>query len=154
LETTLTTLEPNRTFAIIAIQQLVHEWATELDVHDGIHMAGLVSKNCTYHVRGLAREGRDAVAQFYVDRLAEFQAKSIIMTQRHAISNIRVQFDSDSEARFTFLLTYYMSFSEAPVSGYTGPTAVADCSMRAILENGNWRISFFDSVQIFKQAAA
>jgi hypothetical protein len=117
-------------------------------------MAALVSKNCTYNVRGAARHGRDAVAQFYAERLAELQAKGTAMTQRHAISNIRIHFESGSEARFTFLLTYYMAFSKPPVSGYTGPTAVADCSMRATLEDGSWRISYFDSVQTFKQAPA
>ncbi len=147
-------LDSNRAVAIVAIQQLVYDWASELDVHDGVHMATLVSKDCTYHVRGMAREGRNAVVQFYAERLAELQAKGVTMTQRHAISNIRIQFENDGEAQFTFLLTYYMSFSAAPVSGYTGPTAVADCSMRAVLEDGNWRISFFDSVQTFKQAPA
>ena len=147
-------IDSNRTVAIIAIQQLVHDWASELDVNEGLHMAALVSRDCIYNVRGAPRHGRDAVAQFYAERLAELQAKGTVMTQRHAISNIRVQFESDSEARFTFLLTYYMAFTTPPVAGYTGPTAVADCSMRGVLEDGSWRISFFDSVQTFKQAPA
>src|ERR1700743_1902025 len=88
-ETILAISELNKALATVAIQQLVHDWASELDLHDGLNMAGFVSKDCTYHVRGLARQGRDAVVKFYIDRLSEFHGNKIIMTQRHAISTIR-----------------------------------------------------------------
>lgn len=144
--------EPGQALAAIAIQQLVNDWGEELDNHEGLNMGQLVSRDCTYHVRNAPRHGREAVVQFYAQRLKELQDKGVVMTQRHAISNLRVRFASESEAEMTFLLTYYMSFSKPPVTDLSGPVAVADCQMRATLESdGHWRIAFFDSVQNFKR---
>src|SRR5258706_11768253 len=61
--------------AVAAIQQLISEWATELDVHNGLHISGLVTEDCSYTVGGTARQGRAAVEKFYQERLARLSAQ-------------------------------------------------------------------------------
>jgi hypothetical protein len=140
--------------AVTAIQQLIGDWAHDLDVHNGLHVPDLVTENCIYHVGGFRREGRVAVGQHYRDRLERLAAQpSGLPLQRHLVSNLRVSFRSESEVSITFGLLYFMvtGASGAPVP--TLPVAVADVRMECQrCDDDEWRISAFDSNQTFVRA--
>ena len=39
--------------AVVEVQQLINDWADELDIHNGLHMPSLVTEDCTYTVGGM-----------------------------------------------------------------------------------------------------
>ena len=48
--------------AVVCIQQLVHDWANELDVHNGLQdMADIITDDCVYLVGGAERRSRAEV---------------------------------------------------------------------------------------------
>lgn len=146
-------LSIEQTVAIIAIQQLVHGWAQELDVRDGRSVADLVTDDCTYEVGGEIRRGRAEVAKFYADRIARLSATPEgLPIQRHAISNLRaVTFDGD-EVSITFCLLYFTTAGMSSGTDHADPAAVADVRMSCRRgEDGSWKISKFDSNQTFRR---
>ncbi|MFV8816775.1 nuclear transport factor 2 family protein [Haliea sp. E17] len=141
---------PEQSRSAVEITQLVNLWANELDLNDGLSIAPLIAQDCVYVVRAEPRRGRDAVVQFYQQRMAELQASpSGPPFQRHIISNLVFQFGDAGVVGATFLLTYYAAFQAPPVAGFAGPVAVADCRMQFCLEEGGWKIAEFSSVQNF-----
>ncbi len=138
--------------AIAAIQQTINEWGDELDKHDGLGMldADVLTQDCRYFVGGEWREGRAAAAQFYTERKARLTAAGGAPVMRHIISNYRVTFTGSEIAEVGFLLVFFAKVGEPPFTGYCDPLAVADVRMECRLEaDGHWRISKFDSGQIF-----
>jgi hypothetical protein len=135
--------------AWVAIQQLINDWGYELDVNNGLNIGDLVTENCHYTVRAVARLNREEVKGFYKMRLGEFaDAGKEPPIQRHAQTNLRVQFKSADEASITFTLVYFTSAMVAAGADAADPTAVADVVMDvSCCEDGHWRISKFDSVQ-------
>ena len=89
--------------AVAAVQQLINDWAYELDVNNGLHISGLVTEDCVYVVGGATRQGRAAVEKFYQERLERLSARPEgVPTQRHTLSNLRVSFRSADEVSITF----------------------------------------------------
>jgi hypothetical protein len=139
--------------AVAEIQQLINDWAHELDVNNGLHIAGLVSADCKYVVGGSPREGRAAVEKFYQDRLERLSARPEgVPTQRHTLSNLRVSFRSVDEASITFSLVYFTTAGMASGLNHADPAAVADVRMDCRRDkDGPWQIAMFDSNQTFKR---
>lgn len=142
--------------ALAAIQQLINDWAHELDMHNGLHISELITEDCVYHVGGAARQGRSDVAQFYIDRLARLSAQlEGVPTQRHTLSNLRVSFAHADEAAITFGLTYYTTAGMGSGLSHADPAAVADVQMDCRCEeDGHWRIARFSSEHIFRRVTA
>lgn len=138
------------------VQELINEWAHELDVHNGLHIAGLVTEDCVYIVGGTPRNGRAAVEKFYQDRLARLSAQPEgVPTQRHTLSNLRVRFGSHAEASITFSLVYFTTAGMASGLNHADPAAVADVRMDCRRgDDGHWRIAKFDSNQTFRRVPA
>lgn len=134
-----------------AIQQLVHDWAYELDLHNGLQIEPLVTEDCVYHVGGEPRHGRAAVKQFYIDRTARLQATEAgAPVMRHPITTLRVVLTGTDSADVTFNIVFFSGFGEPPIT-MTGPVAVADVTMSVQRDcDGEWRISHFDSWQPFR----
>ena len=141
--------------AVAAVQQLINDWARELDVNNGLHIAGLVTADCTYTVGGATRQGRAAVEQFYQERLKRLSAQPEgVPTQRHTLSNLRVSFRSADEVSITFSLVYFTTAGMASGLKHADPAAVADVRMDCRREaDGHWRIARMDSNQPFPRAA-
>ena len=60
--------------------------------------------------------------------------------------------DEGDKARANFLLLFFAKVGEPPFVGYCDPLAVADVRMQCRREaDGHWRISQFDSNQIFQR---
>lgn len=140
---------------VAAVQQLIHDWAHELDVNNGMSISGLVTNECTYNVGGAARQGRAAIEKFYKDRLERLSAQpGGVPTQRHALSNLRVRFRSADEVSITFTLIYFTTAGMAPGLSQPDPAAVADVRMDCRRgHDAEWQIAMFDSNQPFRRVA-
>jgi hypothetical protein len=138
--------------SIIELQQLVVEWARELDANGGLSVARLLTEDCNYLVGGKSYRGPQAVTKFYTDRgeRVRLQQKDGVRTQRHAVSNILVSFDSERHAKLGFTIVNYSSAGKAPILNLAGPTIIADCRMECRCDpDGEWRIALFDSTPVF-----
>ena len=139
--------------AFAAVQELINEWAHELDMHNGLHIADLVTEDCVYLVGGTPVQGRAAIEKSYRDRLARLSAqpKGVPML-RHMISNLCVSFRKADEVSITFTLLFFTTGSGNNVPD---PTAVADVRMDCWREaDEHWRIAKFDSNQPFVRVPA
>jgi uncharacterized protein (TIGR02246 family) len=144
-----------QTQAVVEVQQLINDWATELDLHNGLHIAGMVTEDCLYVVGGTPRNGRAAVEKFYQERLERLSAQPQgVPTQRHTLSNLRTSFIDADHVSITFTLIYFTTAGMASGLNHADPAAVADVRMKCAREkDGEWRIAMFDSNQTFKRTA-
>jgi ketosteroid isomerase-like protein len=138
--------------AVIEIQQLINDWAQELDIHNGLHITDLVTEDCSYNVGG-GREGRAAIEKFYQERLERLSATpSGVPVHRHALSNLRVTFRTIGDASITFSLVYFTTAGMTSGINHADPAAVADVRMDCRRDtDGHWRIAKFDSNQTFRR---
>jgi ketosteroid isomerase-like protein len=142
--------------AVAEVQQLINDWAHELDVHNGLHISDLVTEDCNYVVGGAPRHGRTAVRTFYQERLERLSAHpGGVPTQRHMLSNLRTSFRGAGEVSITFTLLYFTSAGMASGVNHADPAAVADVRMDCRRDDdGQWRIAMFDSNQTFRRVPA
>lgn len=149
-------LNNEQSLAIASVQHLINDWAYELDVNNGLQISRLVTEDCTYILGGVPRQGRAAVEGFYRERMERLSAQPDgVPTQRHTLSNLRVNFRSTKEVSITFTLVYFTTAGMASGLNHADPAAVADVRMDCRRENdGEWRIARFDSNQTFKRAPA
>jgi len=141
--------------AAAAIQQLINDWADELDINNGGNMgtAGLLTEDCRYTVGGAERAGRAEAASFYAARKDKIDSGVTNPVMRHINSNFRIRFTGTSNADVNFLLLYFATEGTPPFTNYCDPLAVADCVMQCRCDaGGDWRISFFTSSQIFRRS--
>jgi hypothetical protein len=142
--------------AVAAVQQLINDWAYELDVNNGLNISGLVTADCHYAVGGATRQGRAAVENFYRERRERLSAQPAgLPTQRHTLSNLRVNFRGAEEMSITFTLVYFTTAGMASGLNHADPAAVADVRMDCRRDNdGHWQIAKFDSNQTFRRVLA
>lgn len=135
-----------QTMAWVAIQQLINEWGRELDANNGLGIGPLVTEDCKYTVRAVERHGRGEVEAFYAGRLAEFPDGPPV--QRHAQTNLVVDFTGPDSADIAFTLVYFTTAIVAAGASEADPCAVADVEMKVRRDrDGHWRIAAFDSAQ-------
>lgn len=140
--------------SVLAIQQVINEWGDELDQNSGLKMqdADVLTADCRYFVGGEWRDGIGAVAQFYADRMERLTAAGGAPVMRHIHSNYRVSLIAADHAKVGFLLLFFAKVGDPPFVGYSDPLAVADVRMECRREaDDHWRISRFDSGQIFQR---
>ena len=140
--------------AVAAIQQVVNQWGNELDRNNGLKMieADVLAEDCRYNVGGSWRGSRAEAAQFYAERKPRLDAQGGAPVMRHIISNFRVSFVDEDRAEVGFLLVYFAAVGAPPFTNYCDPLAVADVRMECRrCADGEWRISLFDSGQIFRR---
>lgn len=146
---------PEQATAYVAIQQLIHDWATELDIDNGAGIEHLITPDIRYTLGPNVFEGIEAVKGFYASRNARLSATPEgLPIHRHALSNLRVAFLSDTHAKITFGLIYFSTLGQATGQDHADPAAFADVRMEVRADaDGDWRISFFDSGQTFRRVA-
>ncbi|MFS0848041.1 nuclear transport factor 2 family protein [Novosphingobium panipatense] len=145
---------PQQAADVLAIKQAIYEWGDELDINNGLHMraANCLAEDVRYNVGGQWREGLKDVEAFYQGRAETMKAGAGLMTMRHIITSLRVSFDDADHARVGYLLVFFAALGEGPFDSYCDPLAVADVKMECRRdEDGEWRITLFDSGQIFKR---
>jgi len=145
-----------QSLVIASVQQLINDWAHELDINNGLKIAALVTEDCLYTVGGTLRQGRAAVELFYQERLKRLSAQPDgVPTQRHMLSNLRVDFRTGAEVSITFSLLYFTTAGMKSGLNHADPAAVADVRMDCRRDaDGHWRISKFDSNQMFRRVVA
>lgn len=140
--------------AVVAIQQLVHEWAHELDVHNGLEaMPDLLTTDVRYAVGGAQRQSRDEVLAFYRERHARLAAtEEGVPFHRHALHNLRTTFTAPDTAEIAFGLIYFTTAGNAAGRDHADPALVSDVTMTCRREaDGHWRIAAFDSALSFRR---
>ena len=140
--------------AVAAIQQVINEWGNELDQNDGLKLieADVLTEDCRYFVGGAWRENRAEAAKFYTERRPRLEAQGGAPVMRHIISNFRVSFVAEDKADVGYLLLFFAAVGTPPFTNYCDPVAVADVSMECRRDkSGEWRISRFESGQIFRR---
>jgi uncharacterized protein (TIGR02246 family) len=152
----LSKFTPEQAVAVIEIQQLINEWSFELDIDNGVNIAKLITEDCSYLVRGGVRTGRDAVVQFYKERLATLGATPEgVPVHRHMLANLRVTFSGADEASIGFSLVYFSTAGMKSGTKHADPASAAD--VRMIVRRGadrEWRIAKFDSTPTFLRTIA
>lgn len=139
--------------AVAAIQQVINERGDELDQNSGLKIAeaGVLTDDVAYFVGGEWRAGIAATAQFYQARWDRLQAAGGAPVMRHVHGNYRIAFPDDDDT-VGFLLVFFAKVGEPPFVGYCDPLAVADVRTECRRDTaGDWKISRFDSSQIFQR---
>lgn len=145
---------PEQAADVLAIKQVIYEWGDELDINNGLSMRerDCLTKDVQYNVGGEWRDGLDAVMEFYQGRAEAARGGAGLMTMRHIITSLRVSFDDADNAKVGYLLVFFAALGEGPFDKYCDPLAVADVKMECRRDSdGEWRISRFDSGQIFRR---
>lgn len=143
---------PEQAASIAAIKQVIYEWGDELDMNSGVKMTeiDILTKDVRYNVAGQWREGIEATQAFYDGRSKKLGDKAPVM--RHLLTNLRIKFTGEDSAEVTYQLLFFAATGEPPFIGKADPLAVADVRMETRREaDGHWRISLFDSGQIFQR---
>ena len=138
--------------SVQAIKQAIYEWGDELDLHNGLSMKerDCLTSDVEYFVGGEWRNGIDEVMAFYKGRIEQQKAAGAIMCMRHFITNLKVKFTGDGTAKADFLLLFFAKPGDPPFMDGCDPLATADVWMECRKDgDGEWRISRFDSTQIF-----
>ena len=138
--------------AVLAMKQAIYEWGDELDLNNGEQMSkrGCLTDDVEYFVGNEWRNGIAEVQQFYDGRIAAQREAGAVMCMRHFITNLKFDFVSESHAKVDFLLLFFAKAGDPPFSGYCDPLASADVWMECKRgDDGDWRISKFNSTQIF-----
>ncbi|MEZ5743410.1 MAG: hypothetical protein R3D89_06715 [Sphingomonadaceae bacterium] len=138
--------------AVLAMKQAIYEWGDELDLHNGESMTqrGCLTDDVEYFVGGEWRNGIGEVQEFYNGRIAAQREAGAIMRMRHFITNLKIDFVSETHAKVDFLLLFFAKAGEIPFNDYCDPLASADVWMECKQgADGEWRISKFNSTQVF-----
>ena len=142
--------------AVAAIKQVIYEWGDELDLQNGESMTerGCLTPDVEYFVGGEWRNGIAEVQSFYNGRIAAQREAGAIMRMRHFITNIKVTFVGEAHVKADFLLQFFAKPGDPPFMGYCDPLACADVWMECKRDSGGeWRISKFNSAQVFIRAS-
>jgi hypothetical protein len=138
---------------VLAIKQAIYDWGDELDINSGLKMRerDCLAQDVRYFVGGEWKEGLPAVETFYRGRAdAQLANPGKLITMRHIITSLRVSFDDADHAKVGYLLVFFAALTD--LDKYCDPLAVADVKMEARRDpDGEWRITLFDSGQIFKR---
>ena len=139
------------TVARAAIEQLVNDWAYDLDFHGNAHVGSLVTEDVVYNVAGAARLGRAAVEAFYAER-HQFLKNSgkPYPVMRHINTNFRTSFVSPDEAETFFELIFWTT----EVEGFNPADIIAVADVWMTMRrgsDGDWKIAKFDSTQPLKR---
>ncbi len=135
----------------VQLQQLLMEFAHELDINKGHDIGQFYAEDGAFLVGNHAYRGRDQIQSFYRDRPTRTDAEQAgVRTGRHLYVNQRVAVQDDGHATLYFMCVHYAAAGTPPIPGLTGPAVVADCRMTFRRDAArNWRIVEFSSAPIF-----
>ncbi len=138
---------------VLAIYQLLGEWAKDIDENQGVSVGPLLTEDCAYSLPVKAYRGRAEVVDYYQARLAELSASPTgVPAQRHVLSNLCVHFTGADTARVSFVMTYFTALSAGSGNSPADPALVGDGDMIVQREaDGEWRIARLDTeVVVFR----
>lgn len=146
------TLSPDAAIIAMQLQQLLMQFAHELDTNDGREIAHFYADDGRYLVGNCVYEGQDEITKFYNDRAIRVAREEPegVRTGRHTYVNPHVSVGEDDNATIYFICVYFSAGGKAPILDCTGPTVIADCAMDFRRDSaGNWKIKEFRSMPVF-----
>ena len=140
--------------ALIAIQlqQIVSEFAHEIDSNGGLNIAEFYAADGEFSVGDYSHKGHAAIQKFYADRAQRIVSshKDGIRVSVHTFVNMRVHVESPTSATVYFTNVNYAGEGHPPVLGTINPAMVTDCRMVFRREaDGHWRIVLFGGKPMF-----
>lgn len=138
---------------IVALTQLMTEWAHEVDTNFGRAMveADLLTPDCRCKLDGQWVSGRAAIGDFYKSHAPSLKPDEPAPVLRQLLCNLRPTRISETEARITLNVLLFLDMGTAPI-GHCNPREVADVRVDCRLGgDGLWRISMFDSDRAFRR---
>ena len=148
----MTNLIPETALIVMQLQQLLMEFAHELDFNSGLNMGEFYTEDGTFILRDCVYRGRGAIIKFYKDNAARVIAeeKDGVRTERHSFVNIRASVEDSNHATLHFISLNYSAGGRPPVPSLTGPRSVIDCQMKCRRgTDGRWCIAEFSNKRIF-----
>ncbi|HET8882591.1 MAG TPA: nuclear transport factor 2 family protein [Solimonas sp.] len=144
----------DRESALIAIelQQLVAEFAHEIDSNDGLDLARFYTADGVFFVGDTQYQGHAAINKFYSDRLERIPAlhKDGIRVGAHTFLNLRTEVRDPHNASVFFTNVSYAGEGKPPVRATITPAMITTCRMDFRLEaDGQWRIASFTGTPVF-----
>lgn len=140
--------------AVAAIKQLISDWTHEVDTNGGraIVEADLLTHDCRCKLLDQWIVGRDAIAAFYKKNYAGAEAGGGVPVVRQLVSNFRISFPGEAEAKAEFALLLFAKQGRAPFSDYCDPVEVADVHVESRRgADGRWRIRMLEGNRIFRR---
>lgn len=137
---------PETAVIAIELQQIVSQFAHEIDTHGGLNIATFYAADGEFSVGDYTHKGHAAINKFYSDRAQRIPAshKDGIRVSAHTFVNLRVQVEDRNNATVFFTNVNYAGEGQPPVLGVINPAMVTDCRMVFRREaDDNWRIVLF-----------
>lgn len=129
----------DRTERLLATQELIetlHEYWHDVDTNWGRRAGEYYTEDAVFEGPEASYHGRAKIEEFYRWREKRGQRTAV-----HAVSNFRVEFESDSRATSTWYLLLYAA-DGAPVLPTHPPIQIALVTDKCVKdEAGNWRWS-------------
>jgi hypothetical protein len=145
-------LSPETALIGLQLQQLLMEFAHEVDINSGQNIGAFYTEDGCFLVGDFTYRGREAVKGFYRDRAARVlrEEKDGARTGRHTFVNMRAEVKDADNAILYSISVHYSAGGKPPIPNLTGPTTIADCRMICRREaDGYWRIVEFHGKPIF-----
>lgn len=139
-------LDPETALIAVELQQIVSEFAHELDANNGLNISDFYAADGEFSVGDYTHKGHAAIKKFYADRLARIPPvhKDGIRVSVHTFVNMRVAVEDPNNATVYFTNVNYAGEGHPPVLGTINPAMVTDCRMVFRREaDGYWRIVLF-----------
>ena len=129
---------------VIELQQLIAEFAHEIDFNSGRNITDFYTEDGTFAVGDYTHRGHAAIRKFYAEREQRIpgQHKDGIRVAVHTFLNPRVEVQDKDNATIFFTNVNYAGEGHPPVLGTIQPAMVTVCRMV-------WRIAWFSGTPLF-----
>ncbi|MDB5970394.1 MAG: hypothetical protein JWQ90_2844 [Hydrocarboniphaga sp.] len=144
--------DPESAAIAFQLQQLVSEFAHEIDSNNGLNIADLYTTDGVFFVGDTPYKGHEVITKFYTDRLARIpsQHKDGVRVGAHTFLNMRVAIKDKQNATVFFTNVSYAGEGQPPVRMTITPAMITRCHMDFRLEpDGQWRIAAFIGKPLF-----
>ena len=143
---------PETAAIALQVQQLVAEFAHEIDTNNGLDIADFYAEDGVFFVGDTEYKGHAAITKFYADRLTRIpsQHKDGIRVGCHTFLNLRSEIKDRESASVFFTNVSYAGEGHPPVRATITPAMITRCRMDFRLEgDGQWRITAFTGTPLF-----
>lgn len=144
--------DPESAAVALELQQLVSDFAHEIDSNNGLKIADFYTEDGVFFVGDTPYQGHEVITKFYTDRLARIpsQHKDGIRVGCHTFLNLRVEIKDQHNATVFFTNVSYAGEGHPPVRMTITPAMITSCHMDFRLEaDGQWRICAFIGKPLF-----
>lgn len=143
---------PETAVIALELQQLVAEFANDLDFNDGLNIWSFYAEDGEFAVGDFTYKGQAAIRKFYSDRKERMlpSLKDGIRVAAHTFLNLRVAVEGRDRGVVHFTNVNYGGEGKPPQLGTITPAMVTACRMDFRREaDGEWRITRFSGSPLF-----